>query len=461
MDEKRPTILIIDDDQSIRDTLEAILQRDYNVLKAADGQTGLRLASEHEVQIALLDVLLPDINGLEVLKQIKDRFQDIEVIMLSAVKEVGPAVQAMKLGAYHYIPKSLDYDEVLTLVSKVVERQRVDRELLYLRSEIEQFAETEFIIGRSKKMQEIHDLVQKVAKLPATILILGESGTGKQLLARYIHKQSSLADRPFVTVDLAAVPETLVESTLFGHEKGAFTSAYRQHIGKFELADGGTLFLDEVGNLRLELQGKLLRAIQEGEIERVGGSKTIRVNVRLIAATNISLADAVRKGNFREDLYYRLNVIPIKLPPLRERVGDLPQLIEFFLQRYNKRFKKTVQKISQSTLEILSYYDWPGNIRELENLIERLVALADTDTILREHIPLEYCLHDLKKQYKQEGFLLKAMEAFEQSFILKTLEKERWNRRAAARTLGIPFSTLKYKMKRLKILDRPSKKSTT
>lgn len=454
MDEKRPTVLIIDDDESIRDTLEAILQKDYHVLKAPNGHTGLQLIHTHEIQIVLLDLLLPDLNGLEILKQIKDRFSDIEVIMITAVKEVGTAVQAMKLGAYHYITKAFDYDEILALIQKVVERQRDVRELLYLRSEVEQLAETEFITGRTKKMQEIYDLVQKVAKLPATVLILGESGTGKQLLARYIHKQSGLADRPFVTVDLAAIPETLVESTLFGHEKGAFTGAYRQHIGKFELADGGTLFLDEIGNLRLELQGKLMRAIQEGEIERVGSTKTIRVNVRLISATNVDLVNAVQKGTFREDLYYRLNVIPIKLPPLRERIADLPQLLEFFLQRYNRRFKKNIRHVSESAIEMLSSYDWPGNIRELENLVERLVALSDGDTIQLEDIPVEYSLSSLRHQYKKEGLFQKAVEAFEKSFILKTLERERWNRGATARTLGIPVSTLKYKMKKLKFLGR-------
>jgi two-component system, NtrC family, response regulator AtoC len=458
VDEKRPTVLIIDDDESIRDTLEAILQKDYNVLKAPTGHAGLQTIHTHEIQIVLLDLLLPDLNGLEVLKQIKDRFSDIEVIMITAVKEVGTAVQAMKLGAYHYVTKAFDYDEILALVGKVVERQRDVRELLYLRSEIEQLAEAEFITGRTKRMQDIFDLVNKVAKLPATVLILGESGTGKQLLARYIHKKSALAERPFVTVDLAAIPETLVESTLFGHEKGSFTGAYRQHIGKFELADGGTLFLDEIGNLRLELQGKLLRAVQEGEIERVGSSRTIRVDVRLISATNVDLADAVQKGSFREDLYYRLNVIPIKIPPLRERIADLTHLVEFFLQRYNRRFKKNVRNITQSAIEILSAYDWPGNIRELENLVERLVALSDGETILPEHIPLEYSLSSLRHQFQKEGLFQKAVEAFEQSFILRTLEKERWNRGAAARTLGIPVSTLKYKMKKFNLLRRFPKK---
>ncbi|MBI3994957.1 MAG: sigma-54-dependent Fis family transcriptional regulator [Nitrospirae bacterium] len=460
MDEKRTTILIVDDDESMRDTLEAILQKDYSVLKADTGHAALQLVREKEIQIVLLDLLLPDLNGLEVLRQIKDRFSDIEVIMITSVRDVGAAVQAMKLGAYHYVTKAFDYDEILALVGKVVERQRDIRELLYLRSEIEPLTEAEFITGRTRQMQEIYDLARKVAKLPATVLILGESGTGKQLLARFIHKQSNLADRPFVTVDLAAIPETLVESTLFGHEKGSFTGAYRQHIGKFELADGGTLFLDEIGTLRNDLQAKLLRVIQEGEIERVGGNKSIRVNIRLISATNVNLAEAVQNGAFREDLYYRLNVIPIKLPPLRDRIADLPQLAEFFLQRYSRRFKKNVRQISPSAVEMLSSYGWPGNIRELENLIERLVALSEGDTIQQEQIPLEYGFDDLQHRYRNGEVLEKAMKAFERSFVLKALEKERWNRVAAARALNMPVSSLKYKMRKLKLLSRFPKRKT-
>ena len=451
MGDRRYCILIADDDESIRDTLEAILQREYNVLKASDGQAALRLLNEHEINIVLLDVLLPDINGLEILKQIRERFSDIEVIMITVVKEVDTAVRAMKLGAFHYITKDFDYDEVLALVEKAIERRQDARELLYLRTEMKESMEGEFIIGRSSKMREIHELVKKVAHLPPTILISGESGTGKQLLARYIHSESGLADRPFVTVDLGAVPETLMESTLFGHEKGAFSGAYRQHIGKFELADGGTLFLDEIANLRYELQSKLLRVIQEGEIERVGSTKTIRVNVRLITATNIDLAEAVRKGTFREDLYFRLNVIPIKLPPLRERISDIPQLVEFFIQRYNKRFKKNIKKVSQRALEALSSYDWPGNVREIENMIERLVAILDGDTILLEDIPIEYRLGSFQQQKQHEGMLEKATEAFQQSFILKALEREGWSQVATAKALGIPLSTLKYKLKRLNL----------
>ncbi|MFQ5597374.1 MAG: sigma-54-dependent transcriptional regulator [Nitrospiria bacterium] len=452
MTENTTTILIVDDDEGIRDTLELILSKSYRTLAAESGDAALSLMREHDVQIVLLDVLLPDVNGLDLLQEIKNQFSDIEVVMISAVKEVETAVRAVKRGAYHYITKSFEYDEVLTLVDKVVEHQRDTRELMYLRSEMEQFLNADFIAGRSKKMQEIYALVHKIAPLPVTVLITGESGTGKQILARYIYKKSALANKPFVTVDLGAVPETLMESTLFGHEKGAFTGAYRQHIGKFEIANGGTLFLDEIGSLRYELQGKLLRVIQEGDVERVGGTRTNKVEIRLIAATSVNLYDAVQKGSFREDLFYRLYVIPIKLPALRERIGDLPQLIEFFLKRYNKRFNKNIEKVSQAAIETLSSYDWPGNIRELENLIERLVALIDGDTILKEHIPLEYRLTGL--QEKQDGKLLeKAIEAFEQSLILRTLEKKHWNRRATAQALGVPLSTFKYKLKRLRLLE--------
>lgn len=453
MKKTRQSILVVDDDESVRDTLEAILSEDYTVLKSPDGQAALRLVAEQEISVVLLDVLLPDISGLEVLRQMKDRFPDIEVIMITAVKEIETAVQAMKLGADHYINKTFNYDEVLALVEKVMAQRRKSFELLYLRSEIKQFTENEFIIGKNERMQEINRLISKVAPLPATVLILGESGTGKQVLARYIYKQSGLADLPFVTVDLGAVPETLVDSTLFGHEKGAFSGAYRQHIGKFELANNGTLFLDEIGNLRYELQSKLLRVIQEGEIERVGGSKTLRVNVRLIVATNMDLGEAVRKGTFREELYYRLHVIPIKLPPLRERITDIPLFVEFFVQRYNMRFKKNVRKVSQKALAALSAYEWPGNIRELENMIERMVAISEGDTILLENLPVEYRIGSFQEK-GQEKLLDRATEAFQQTFILKALERQGWNQMATARVLSMPLSTLKYKVKRLNLSDQ-------
>jgi transcriptional regulator with PAS, ATPase and Fis domain len=284
------------------------------------------------------------------------------------------------------------------------------------------------------------------------VLILGESGTGKELLARLIHREAGDSDAPFIAVNLAAIPRELTESALFGHERGAFTGAHRQQLGKFELASNGTLFLDEIGDLRLDLQAKLLRAIQEGEIERVGGSKPIKTEFRLIAATNVDLEKAVKEGRFREDLYYRINVIPIKLPPLRERTEDIPQLAEFFLQRYNARFRKNIQGITEPTMEILKKYWWPGNIRELENLIERLVAVSDKDYIAEEDLPLEFHFAQLEPEgARGENLFAEATNAFERNFIVRSLEKCRWNVTSTADYLGIPLSTLKYKMDKLEV----------
>jgi len=455
MDKKKTNVLIVDDDRDTQDTLEAILKPCCTILKADSGKKARPLIAREDVQIVLLDILLPDANGLDLLQKIKAQFPDIEVVMISGLTEISTAVKAMKMGAYHYLSKPFDLSEVRSVIEKVVAHQRDKRELLFLRSEIKHYIHSGFVIGRSKKMQEIHDLVSKVAKLPVTLLIQGESGTGKEILARHIYdtdkKSETKNQRPFVTVDLGNLPGGLIESTLFGHEKGAFTGAHRQHIGKFELANRGTLFLDEIANLRYDLQGKLLRAIQEGEIERVGGEKKIHISVRLIAATHVDLLEAVRLGTFREDLYYRLKVIPLHLPPLRERLGDLPDLIQFFLKRYNKRFNKQITEVSQSAIAVLSSYNWPGNIRELENLIERMVAVSDREMILKEHIPIEYRLGDLQKRQPEEGLLHHALEIFEQKFILKALDQGGWHRKTAAETLGIPLSTLKFKMKKLRL----------
>jgi transcriptional regulator with PAS, ATPase and Fis domain len=303
-------------------------------------------------------------------------------------------------------------------------------------------------------MRDVLDLVRKVAGLDATVLILGESGTGKELLARMIHRDSARADGPFMPVNLAAIPADLVESALFGHEKGSFTGAVRQQLGKFELADGGTLFLDEIGELRPDVQAKLLRAIQESEIERVGGGHPIRVNIRIIAATNVDLDKAVREGRFREDLYYRIRVIPMQVPPLRERPEDLEALITFFLGRYNAKFRKTVLGVEPSAMEVLRTCQWPGNIRELENLMERLVAVSDRDWIRDEDLPYEYHLAKLARpDGGTEGLLDRACVMFERNFILKALEQERWNVTATARGLGVPLSTLKGKMDKLDIRE--------
>jgi transcriptional regulator with PAS, ATPase and Fis domain len=292
-----------------------------------------------------------------------------------------------------------------------------------------------------------------VAKLSATVLILGESGTGKELLARMIHRQSERADQPFITVNAAAVPGELLESALFGHEKGAFTGAHQQQLGKFELASGGTLFLDEIGDLRVDLQVKLLRAIQEGEIERLGGLRPIRADFRLIVATNVDLERAVKDGKFREDLYYRINVIPMRLPPLRERIEDLPELARLFLRRYNRKFRRRIQGLTPPALRALSAYWWPGNIRELENVIERLVAVTDTDWITEEDLPLEHQFARLDTSPNSESLFEDACETFERNFILRALERHDGNVTAAARYLGLPLSTLKHKIVKLEIRD--------
>jgi two-component system NtrC family response regulator len=451
MTSKPKTVLIVDDDEGTRDTLTAILKREYQVLRAASGEAALLLLSREETDLVLLDIRLPGISGLEVLKIVKENYSLIEVIMISAINEVETAVQAIKDGAYHYVTKDFDYDTVRSLVRHASERQDLNRQVMTLSDQVAD-TDREFIVGPSRLTREIVDLVQKVAKLSATILVLGESGTGKELLARLIHKESSRPDGPFITVNLAAIPRELVESTLFGHERGAFTGAHRQQLGKFELASGGTLFLDEIGDLRLDLQAKLLRSIQEGEIERVGGNKAIKTEFRLIAATNIDLEKAVKEGRFREDLYYRVNVIPIRLPPLRERLEDLPELASVFLRRYNAKFHKQIRGIADSTVKILASYWWPGNIRELENLIERLVAVSEKEWITDEDLPFEYHIAQLDTDDEpREGRLQQACDTFERNFIVKALEKSGWNVTATARYLDLPLSTLKHKMERLEI----------
>ena len=452
MTHKPKTVLIVDDDEGMRDTLTAILKRDYRVLRVASGEAALPILNRDDVDLVLLDVRLPGISGFEVLRILKENYSLVEVIIISAISDVETAVQAMKHGAYHYITKDFDYDQLRSLVRNASERQDLNRQVLMLSAQVADQTEREFIVGPSKVTRDIVDLVHKIAKLSATVLILGESGTGKELLARLIHRESGDADAPFIAVNLAAIPRELAESTLFGHERGAFTGAHRQQLGKFELASGGTLFLDEVGDLRLDLQAKLLRAIQEGEIERVGGTKPIKTEFRLIAATNVDLEKAVKEGRFREDLYYRINVIPIKLPPLRERADDIPQLADFFLRRYNGRFRKRIQGITEQTMTLLQKHWWPGNIRELENLIERLVAVSDKDYISEEDLPLEFHFAQLEPQgSRTESLFEDATNTFERNFILRALEKNGWNVTGTAEYLGIPLSTLKYKMDKLEV----------
>jgi DNA-binding NtrC family response regulator len=455
MPDRRKTLLVVDSDDEIRETLTVILRRDYRVLRAATGEAALQMMQKEDVDLMLLEVHLPGISGFEVLKIIRENYPYVEVIVISNTKELDTAIEAMRHGAYHYIAKDLDPESIRTLFANAAERQDLSRDVTRLKEEVAEQNDREFVVGPSRSTRAVVELVQKVAKISATVLVLGESGTGKELLARLIHRESGRPTAPFVAVNLAAIPKELVESALFGHEKGAFTGAIRQQLGKFELAAGGTLFLDEIGDLKYELQAKLLRAVQEEEIERVGGTHPIKTDLRLIAATNVDLEKAVKDGRFREDLYYRLNVIPIRMPALRDRLEDLPELARFFLRRYNIKFRKNVHGIAESTLDILSSYWWPGNIRELENLIERLVAVSDKDWITDEDLPYE--LHvaklDTQDQTTTENLLERALSTFERNFIVRALEKSSWNVTATSRALGIPLSTLKFKMDKLEIRE--------
>ena len=452
MARKLKTILIVDDDEPTRSALIALSRQDYRTLAAPSAEEALPVLKEHVVDLMLVDGRLPGISGFELLQIVKENYAEIEVIMTSAVDEVETVVQAMRHGAFHYLTKEVENDALQSLVRHAIERQALNRQVLSLSAQVADQPEPELLLGPSKSMREIGELVEKVSRLSATVLILGESGTGKELLARRIHQGSAGSDTPFIAVNVAAIPADLVESTLFGHERGAFTGAHRQQLGKFELAAGGTLFLDEIGDLRIDLQAKLLRAIQEEEIERIGNAKPIPTDFRLIVATNTDLAKAVKEGRFREDLYYRINVIPIRMPPLRERTEDIPDLCRLFVSRYNRKFHKAVEGVSDSAVKLLSTYWWPGNIRELENLIERLVAVTDQLWITDEDLPIEYHLARLDTGAAEGGNRLQqACDTFERNFILRALERSDWNVSATARYLDIPLSTLKHKMGRLDI----------
>ena len=457
---RRKNVLLVDALEDARERLATPLKRDYRIMRAASGEAALALMERDEVDLLVADVALPGITGLELLQIIKANYPFTESILVTATSDLDGAVQAIKLGAYHFLSKSVDPDTLRTTVAHALERQDLNRRVQNLHAEVQDLGDREFVTGPSAAMRSLLETVHKIGKLSATVLILGESGTGKELLARMIHRDLAASggsglpgDRPFIAVNVAAIPRELVESTLFGHEKGSFTGALQQRIGKFELANGGSLFLDEIGDLKLDLQAKLLRAIQEGEVERVGGSRPIRTQFRLIAATNIDLERAVKDGSFREDLYYRLNVIPVRLPPLRERIDDLPALVDFFIKRYSVRFHKDVRGIAESTLTMLSHYWWPGNIRELENLVERLVAVVDHEYITDEDLPFEFHVVELDRAKSDTSLLDRAMGTFERNFLVRALERNAWNVTQTARYLGVPLSTLKFKMERLEIRE--------
>ncbi len=446
---ERHTILIVDDEESLRKSLTMVLEGKFNVLTAKDGKEALEAVQKKTVDLVLLDIRLPEIDGIEVLERIKQIDETIVVIMLTAVLTVNTAVQAMKRGAYDYITKPFNIDELLALVSKAIEKRDLLKENIYLKSELFEAA-FEKIIGKSGVMQEIFKIIDDVSGSNATVLIYGESGTGKELVARAIHNRSERSKKLFVPVNCAAIPENLLESELFGHERGAFTGAFERKLGKFEIAEGGTIFLDEVGALPLSMQAKLLRVLQERVIERIGGLKPIPIDVRIISATNIDLSHAVKEKKFREDLFYRLNVVPINLPPLRERRSDIPLLVNHFIAEYNREFGKKIKGFTHPAMEYLLTYDWPGNVRELQNLIERLVALSKKNIISVEVLPSEITKIYLPKIEGEMG-LKEAERKFEAAFISKVLEQARGSKALAAKMLGIHRNTLLKLEKKLKL----------
>lgn len=451
---KKPVILIVDDDRFTRESLYLEMKGHYSIFMAGCAEEALDFLSKHRVSVILLDIRLPRMDGITALKEIKRKYSETDVIMISAIKEHDMIIKAIKAGAYHYFTKDLDVEEMMLNINNALAKQSEIKEKLFYKSEIEQYINVGFIIGKSPKMKMVYEIVEKVSHLDANVLITGKSGTGKELLARIIHNKSHRREKPFVIVNMAALPESLVESILFGHEKGAFTGATRQHVGKFELADGGTLFLDEIGELKTDLQAKLLRVIQEGEVEMIGSQRAMKVDVRILAATNVDLQERMEKRQFREDLYFRLNVIPIHVPPLLDRMEDIPQLVDFFIEKYGKKFHKPTKKISNEALRILSCHPWPGNIRELENLMARIIAMIESETINPDDIPLDYHIESLlqhRQEGKNEDMLVKAVDAFERNCIMQALNKNKMSRKRAAASLGVPISTFKFKMGKLGI----------
>ena len=446
-------ILIVDDELGARESLKIILKGSkYDLLMAASGKEALKLFEQERPHITLLDIIMPHLDGLKVLEKIKRIDAKAVVIMITAAKSIKTAVEAMKLGAYDYITKPFNVDEIRLIVKKAFSNLDLVGEVEYLRAEIGRIYGLDNIVGKTKVMKNIFSLIKQVADSKLTVLIQGESGTGKELVAKAVHFNSSRKNKPFIDVNCAAIPDTLMESELFGHQKGAFTGAYERKLGRFELANGGTLFLDEIGDLSPSNQSKILRFLQERQFTTIGGSKPVMVDVRVIAATNKNLEKSMRDGSFRDDLYYRMNVFPIFIPPLRERKEDIPLLVNHFIRKSAQQ-GKDVKGISHKALELLNNYHWPGNVRELENVVERAVTLCSKSIISPGDLPQntrEGVGLGADEDAVLEGKLSfdEAQETFERNIILKALEKANYVQSRAAELLGVSRRILKYKIDR-------------
>ena len=450
----RASILIVDDEASILASLEGILEdEDYDVHQAESGEQALRVMREVPVDLVLLDIWMPGMDGLETLQHIKNDHPDVQVVMMSGHGTIETAVRATKLGAYDFIEKPLSLDKVALIVSHALEQKRLEEENRNLRQRLQWQYE---IVGESPAIRHLMEQIRAAGPTNGRVMICGESGTGKELVARAIHAHSLRRDKPFVEVNCAAIPQDLIESEIFGHERGAFTGALATKRGKFELADGGTLFLDEIGDMSLETQAKVLRVLQEQRFERVGGTRTIRVDVRVIAASNKNLEEEIRAGRFRSDLYYRLNVIPLWVPPLREREGDIPLLVHHFLREFSREYGKKPKSITPEAMRHLCAYPWPGNVRELKNIIERLVIMIPGPTITEADIPpalrqAPSPLPSLPPSGDHDMPLREARAAFEKAYIERKLRENAWNVSRTAEKLRIERSNLHRKIKALGI----------
>jgi len=449
------SVLIVDDEAAIRESLQTLLEFEgYSVEVAGDGAEGLARIAEHPFDLVLLDFAMPERNGIEVLRDLRERDAELPVIMITAYGTVENAVNAMQAGATNFIQKPWDNEKLLADVRTAVARRRAEEEVVQLKRALKQRYNFENIIGKSEAMLRIFDLVAQVAPSRSTVLLQGESGTGKELIAKAIHMNSPRKDRAFVPVNTGSVPTDLLESTLFGHVKGAFTSAIASKKGLFEVADRGTLFLDEIGTMGLETQAKILRVLQDRKFMHLGGVNEIQVDVRIIAATNVDLKQLVKEGKFREDLFYRLNVISIDLPPLRQRKNDIPLLVEHFVAKFSKENNREPLRITAEALRPMMDYDWPGNVRELENVVERAVVLADRPIFMKELLPENMTSYGGKlamPDHAPDASLFEIIEDCERRIISDMLEKCGWNQTDAAERFRIPLSTLNQKIKRLNI----------
>jgi DNA-binding NtrC family response regulator len=457
MPKRQESILVVDDEPAIRDSLETLLsEANYRVTLAKNGSEGLKKIERDIFDLILLDVMMPDKNGLEVLEEIHHSSPETAVIMITAFGTIENAVRAIKSGALDYVTKPWDNEKLLIDIHNGIEHQKLQHENRELKRALKRQHEFSNIVGKSEQMLKIFDLVAQVAQSRSTVLIQGESGTGKELIAKAIHTNSNRVNKPFVTVNSGSLPSDLLESTLFGHLKGAFTSAVASKKGLFEVADQGSIFFDEIGTVGLDTQSKLLRVLQEKEFMRLGGLDTIKVDTRIITATNVDLKSQVERGTFREDLFYRLNVISIQLPPLRDRKEDIPLLAGHFLQKFCDENDKNLHPISPSVLNLLMKHDWPGNVRELENVIERAVVLSSSGKLTEELISLDASTISLKQNtdgpLELDGLSLsERVDSFEKKLILQMLEEVNWSQTEAAEKFNVKLSTLNSKIKRLGI----------